>query len=171
MFSSCVTVNGFNKVMSTPGLTTSIAKSKLGKPSKESSSSDGVKLLYFSRFLDNPMVAAFENDQLVQYGHDNDYFYLDLAYRTGAIDTDEYRWRYQMLVEEENARRAAALQAFGIYQNMQYQKQSLGYQRDAIRTLNQPASHQGTMRDQFGNTYTYQGTSRSQGYIIPNPER
>ncbi len=167
----CLTLNQFNKAMSTPNITPKIARDTMGKPNNEEIFNvEGVDfhIMHYQipgMISDNDSVAIFVNNKYFLSGLDNDYTLLEFMHKAKLIDEDEYRWKYQMLQQQEIARQQAFWQMYSAAQNASYQQQSLQNQRALIQSVNQPVYTYGTIQ-RVGDTYQYQGTS--QPLILPS---
>jgi hypothetical protein len=58
---------------------------------------------------DDDSVAIFVNNKFFLSGPYDDYTMLEFMHKAKLIDEDEYRWRYQMLQQQDIARQQAFL--------------------------------------------------------------
>lgn len=156
----CLTASSFMRTMErNSDITPLQTLDKLGPAKEVKSLPNNIMYMVYPIFLDNTRIIYFKDSKMVLYGYDNDYTHLDAAYQLGLIDREEYHWNYQILQQEDLARRQRALQIFGMYQDMKYQRRSLANQEEAINLQRQPTRHSGTIYDwRTGTTYQYQGT-------------
>lgn len=160
----CLTYTKFVRTFEqNPGISKELAIEKLKtKPYKIVKLSPNVECLVYSCFFDDSLsVVYFKDNKMVIYGKDNKFFNLDTQHKLGLIDKDEYRWQYQMLVEQKDADRLARIQAFSALQNMEYQEKSLINQQKQIDLQNKPKQVSGTVYNyKTEETYDYQSIAR-----------
>ena len=167
-FPGCITYEKFVKTIgNNPRISPANFSQKLKeKPIKAQSVNDNVSYEIYSL----PWAAAngvvyFKDQKLECYGQESVFTHLDCLRTTGAIDESEYRWRYEMLQQQDIARRQEFLQIYSAAQNASYQQQSIQNQRTLVQSVNQPVYTSGTIY-RLGDTYRYQGTS--QPMILPS---